>query len=122
MRIRMLWTLVSYSPSMYATPLRLNDWGWAVFCSLEFLLGVLLFVASAPGLCDFCFNLCGGLAMRLVLYYRYGNKRQEKGCIVETKRERSFSENQSLVPAIHSCSNLRIAAHDVYIYNTSLSM
>jgi len=53
--------------------------------------------------------------MRLVLYYRYGNKRQEKGYIVETKRERYFSENQSLVPAIHSCSNLRIAAHDVYI-------
>jgi len=78
MRIRMLWTLVSYSPSTYATPLRLLDWGWAVFCLLEFLLGALLFVASALGFCDFCFNLCGGLAMRLVLYYRYGNKRQEK--------------------------------------------
>jgi len=96
MRIRTLWTLVSYSPSMYATSLRLLDClGWGVFCLLEFLLGLLLlFVATAPGLCDFCFNLYGGLATRLTVYCTIDMviKGQEKGYIAETKSERSFSE------------------------------
>lgn len=80
MRIQMLWTLVSYSPSMYATSLRLLDClGVGCFCLLEFLLGVLLFVATAPGLCDFCFNLYG------ILYYRYGNKKT-KGIYSRNKK------------------------------------